>query len=240
VRKLEQYRIKDGKTPLNAEQLNFRILDIDGRLHALELLKVSWEQAVAEVQNYGLARINETLLPVLDQASALVADGQADLDGMNAQWQAILDEWDGIQGTLNGLQAGIDANAAAIATLQTDLADLEADLAAHLALPSDKLMFGQFGLVTDQADLACIPGGPRTLNQVKVLVTDAPSGGPCSIELLRNGTDAIFVSGSLDIADGAFNAITTNLQNNTIGQFDYILARAITGNGAKNFMCEIE
>lgn len=63
MRKLETYRFKDGQTPLSAEELNKRFFDLDARLDALENIKIDWQEAVREVTNYGLIRINEILGP---------------------------------------------------------------------------------------------------------------------------------------------------------------------------------
>jgi hypothetical protein len=133
VRKIEQYNIKDGKTPLNAEELSFRFLDIDGRLHQLELLKISWEQAVVEIQNHGLERINNTVQPVLDAASALVDEAQAEIDAIHTQWQTILDEWDGVADTLAAMQASLDSMQAEIDAAQAAMeAYTDAQIAAAI------------------------------------------------------------------------------------------------------------
>jgi hypothetical protein len=230
VRKIEQYNIKDGKTPLNAEELSFRFLDIDGRLHQLELLKISWEQAVVEIQNHGLERINNTVQPVLDAASALVDEAQADLDAMSGQWQAIQDAWAAMSGTISGM--GDD-----IAALQSDVAALQADIADLLDAPPTPVRFAQMGLVSIQDDLVKIPAGvAATISKVMVIVGTAPSGGACSIALKKNGADDIFTSGTLDIADAANTANTTSLQNNTLAATDFIRVDTPAANGAQDLM----
>lgn len=81
------YRIVDGKSRLDGETLNAIFFDCDARLHALESLGVSWQDAVRELQDFGLARINGVLEPVLDGATeelASIAASHADFDAWYA------------------------------------------------------------------------------------------------------------------------------------------------------------
>lgn len=71
ARNLEKYRFRDGQTYLSAKELNDRFFDVDARLHVLETLKVTWENAVTSLQNLGLERVNAVLMPLLDQAVPL-------------------------------------------------------------------------------------------------------------------------------------------------------------------------
>jgi len=234
VRKLEQYRVKDGKTPLSGAELSWRFFDIDGRLHQLELLKISWQEAVAEVQNHGLERINTVIQPILEQASILVADAQDDLTDIASQWQTILDGWAGMSGTIGTMDASISA-------VQSDVAALQASIADLLAAPPTPIRFAQMGLVSAQAGIVVIPAGVNlTISKVAAIVGTAPAGGPCSIALKKNGSDDIFASGTLDIADGANSADTTNLQNNTLTPTDYIRVDTTAGNSAQDLMLVME
>lgn len=83
---LEKFTWTDGKTPVSAAELNARFWAIVRRLHALENLSVSWADAVAQVQNHGLARINEAVLPLLEMLrgdlAALVDQGRLDLGAL--------------------------------------------------------------------------------------------------------------------------------------------------------------
>ena len=126
MRKIEQYSVLEGKTPLSGPELSRRFLDIDGRLHLLEELKVSWEQAVVEVQNHGLERINGVIEPLLDLANDLVVQIQQELVSVQQEWdqtiaqewQNILDGWAGVQGTLDGMQSSIDTISSDVASNQ--------------------------------------------------------------------------------------------------------------------------
>jgi len=126
MRRFLSYVFTDGKTPLSGHELTRRFTDIDGRLHALEELTVSWEEAVAEVQNHGLVRINTVIQPVLDQARALIEQVEQDITGIEAQWQAIVDAWAGMQAVVDGLGADVDA-------VETGLAQAVVDLQAYAA-----------------------------------------------------------------------------------------------------------
>lgn len=61
-----KYRFKDGDR-LDAAALNSRVLDIDVRLVTLEGLQMSWETAVTAVQNQGVTRLNDAVLPLVEQ-----------------------------------------------------------------------------------------------------------------------------------------------------------------------------
>ena len=90
--KRTQYQFKDGKTTLSAETFNAVFFDLDARLHGLEQLEVSWEDAVSELQQYGLSRINGALGPVLDQANKDVAAVEQEKADITEWWnQTIAD-----------------------------------------------------------------------------------------------------------------------------------------------------
>lgn len=74
MKKQEIYRFRDGQTPLSASELNKRFFDIDARLHALETVKMNWEEAVSIVTEHGLERINNSLQPALNE---LIANKEA-------------------------------------------------------------------------------------------------------------------------------------------------------------------
>lgn len=80
---LETYKITDGQTPLSAETFNPRFYAIVRRLHALETVVIDWSAAVSQVQNYGLKRINEAIVPLVEglksDVAALLAEGDAQI-----------------------------------------------------------------------------------------------------------------------------------------------------------------
>ncbi len=79
TRKYLQYAFSAGKTPLSAKTFNDRFGDIDLRLDALEKIKVDWENAVLQLLQNGLAKINESLLPVITQAQEILASAEMQL-----------------------------------------------------------------------------------------------------------------------------------------------------------------
>lgn len=121
MRQHERYRFREGYTPLSAQELNDRFFALDGRLHQLELLNISWQQAVAEIQNHGLERINGVIQPLLDQANDILGLIQQEFDFVKTEWDqtsdtiaqewhGILDGWAGVRGELDAMQADIDGS----------------------------------------------------------------------------------------------------------------------------------
>ena len=179
MRKIEQYTVQEGKTPLSGPELSRRFLDIDGRLHLLEELKVSWEQAVVEVQNHGLERINGVIEPLLDLANDLVVQIQQELASVQQEWdqtiaqewQNILDGWAGVQGTLDGMQSSLD-------TMNADITATNAAMNANIA-------------ATNAAITSTIPAAPLPLmswqtdpNQYTVLSQNAYNSSNLGQDLL--------------------------------------------------------
>lgn len=247
MRKIEQYSVQEGVTPLSGPELSERFLDIDGRLHLLEELKVSWEQAVLEVQNHGLERINGVIEPLLDQARDLVDLVQDQLDGITVQWQDILDGWASVQGTLDGMSTDISDLQTEVTDTKSDLADTKSDVTSlqtsvnEILASSEPIRFAQMGAISIMTDIVKIPAGvPLTLSKISVIVGTAPAGGPCSIALKKNGTSNIFTSGTLSIANGAKSASTTSLQNNQLVATDFIRVDVTAANSAQDLMIVIE
>ena len=72
--RFDRYRIKDGVSRMSEKTFNPIFGDIDVRIAALEAVRVSWEEAVRTVSEYGLARINEIVGPgVIAAAEDLAA-----------------------------------------------------------------------------------------------------------------------------------------------------------------------
>ena len=79
--RIDRYRMVDGKTPLGAGYFNPIWQDIDVRLLSVESMTITWEAAVRQVSDLGLARINEVLAPALAEVEALTdAAGQQFVD----------------------------------------------------------------------------------------------------------------------------------------------------------------
>lgn len=109
ARRLEAYKFRDGRTSLNERELNARFFDIDARLHEIEVLRVSYEEAISRLQVV-VAERTATIVP------PLIASYQSSLD------------W------LNGESARLRAEAAALVTqLVADRASQQAALDAERA-----------------------------------------------------------------------------------------------------------
>ncbi len=78
-----------------------------------------------------------------------------------------------------------------------------------------------------------------TISKVRAAVVSAPSGGPFSIKLKRNGTSDIFTATTLDISAGNYSAETTSLQNNTLLASDWLRLDVSAGNDAETIMLTI-
>lgn len=95
---LDKFTWKDGETNISAEELNKRFYALVRRLHALESLSIDWASAIAQVQNHGLERINNAVVPLIDglknDLAVLIAQGQADLVNQSAAVAAKLAEVD--------------------------------------------------------------------------------------------------------------------------------------------------
>lgn len=121
----EKYAFTDGKTPLSAAELNTRFFALVRRLHALELLSVDWASAIAQVQNHGLARINEAVVPLIEALKTdladLIAQGQADLDSQTAAVDAKLAEVDGVMAGVRASLTDITARLGSVETAQQNL-----------------------------------------------------------------------------------------------------------------------
>ena len=80
--RFDAYRMTDGKTPLSARYFNPVWQDLDLRLVELEALRVGWMEAVSQVSNLGLARINELVgapMTTVNEAIATLQQSLAEL-----------------------------------------------------------------------------------------------------------------------------------------------------------------
>ncbi|WP_428562308.1 MAG: hypothetical protein ACP59X_21055 [Solidesulfovibrio sp. DCME] len=118
----EKYAFTDGITPLSATEFNTRFFDIVRRLDVLENVSTDWEAAIAEVRNYGLARINDAVRPLVEglraDLEALIAQGQADLAGQSAAVAAKLAAVDAALAAVAATMTAIEARMAAVEAAQ--------------------------------------------------------------------------------------------------------------------------
>ena len=118
----------DGKTRLSDEYFNPVWKDIDVRLDKLENKQISWDEAVRELNEFGLERIDNTIGPVLASAQAELVKAQT----ASAQLQQMIDDAD-IQGQLD------TALAAQSAAVTAELDALETSLSVAIAALSSTL-----------------------------------------------------------------------------------------------------
>ena len=122
------YAMIDGKTRLGVEYFNPVWKDIDVRLDKLENKQISWDEAVRELNEFGLERIDNTIGPVLTAAQVELAEAQA----ASAQLQQMIEDAD-IQGQLD------TALAAQSAAVTAELDALETSLSVAIAALSSTL-----------------------------------------------------------------------------------------------------
>ena len=109
-RKLEQYRFRDGITPLSSAEFNFRFFDIDARLFDLEEVKISWENAVSILTNQGIKRIDEVLGPALVYVNETMVDIEEQINQAKMDVAGFISEAQSdITGFVNQAQGEIDA-----------------------------------------------------------------------------------------------------------------------------------
>jgi hypothetical protein len=118
--RLTQYRMQDGRTPLGQDYFNPIWADLDRRLDTIERLRVEWLAAVAQLEGQGLARIDESLTPLLTQLQADAAAVIATLEGLGEMATAAQGELaeTALQPAAIGVSVqGYHANLAALAGL---------------------------------------------------------------------------------------------------------------------------
>ena len=89
MRRFDRYRVADDDE-VQAAYFNGVHEDVDLRLHAVEEKAVGWDEQVERFEDVALAKIDEALLPILEQAlltrerieRALISTGFEELSGM--------------------------------------------------------------------------------------------------------------------------------------------------------------
>lgn len=197
---ITKYRLRDGQTDLNDKELSFRFLHIDGRIHILEELRVSWQAAVTELQSHGLERINNVMQPLLDQAQANTDAAAAELASIQAEWAEIVAAWEGIGGTVDAVVIDVDILSAALTTLDGRVGQLESDIALYVPLTAflaehdaagKHTTFSQPIRATEQPALPAQPaagvGGWDIYDDSGVPVVGVWDGAGNFTELIRGG-----------------------------------------------------
>lgn len=145
------YVMKDGSTRLGQDYFNPIFKDLDTRLDKMENLRISWEAAVQDLNQFGLERINTVLAPViestnaaLDNAANLVAELEqiiedADLEGdFAAQTASVITLLETqsaeVEAALESQSTEVDGDISALqSTVNSEISSLQADVAADIA-----------------------------------------------------------------------------------------------------------
>jgi hypothetical protein len=88
--RLETYLMHDGRTRVGAEYFNPIWADLDRRLVRLEELRTEWEAAVADLTQFGVARLDGVVAPLVAAAQTQLTHGQS----LTAQLVALVEELD--------------------------------------------------------------------------------------------------------------------------------------------------
>lgn len=122
-RNFDRYRMIDGRTRLGAAYFNAIWTDIDLRLAELEQIEITWEDAVRQVSEFGLVRINQVLAGPIQEINTEMGKLRTALAGLpyavtSAELATALQQQDQARAQL---ASTINA---AIAEINTDLAQL--------------------------------------------------------------------------------------------------------------------
>ncbi|MDO5674774.1 MAG: hypothetical protein Q4G66_07660 [bacterium] len=128
--KRDAYRFKDGVTDLSADTFNQIFADLDARLHSLEQLGVTWKDAVSELQQFGLARINGALAPILE-------DMVGSVELLKAERVSFVEWWESVKEEVQNIHAASVAMQAALVEITARVDGFEAALTAGLASKAD-------------------------------------------------------------------------------------------------------
>ena len=71
ARKINEYRVRNGRTKLNEDYFNKVLGDIDTRIHAQEVVEKDWQGAIRAVTSAGLRRINDFIGPSITEIEQL-------------------------------------------------------------------------------------------------------------------------------------------------------------------------
>ena len=132
--RFDRYRMRDQVTRLGEQYFNGVFRDIDVRIASLEELRLSWDEAVRTVTQFGLERIDSVMLEPLQALETSVSTGQNKTDEIEALRLAAVAAVDSLSQTIASLQASTEAGIDAWKAER--LADLNAWMAAlTVALP---------------------------------------------------------------------------------------------------------
>ena len=226
------YHFIDDITPLSADEFNLRFYDIDARIHELEQLQVSWETAVVDIQNYGLARVNEVVDPFVAQAEQMLADTQAELEALQAEWAGL-----DMDGQLAAMDARLTAVESSLATVQANIALLQAAMNRFPSLAGDagkflKVNASETGyehdtVATDVQKTFLIQGALSTRDDLAHVLAGITGNISRIVARIRSGTSAtvrVTNDGSEvgSVVADATGAFTTTLNNTSVTETSFV------------------
>ena len=122
--RFDSYRMSDGKTPLAGSYFNPIWLDLDSRLGTVEQTAVALEATLESITNFGINRLEAAVLPLIEQARALITEAQGLIAEANAALPAIATlasraDLDARTGQADAVAIGYDAQGRVITLTET-------------------------------------------------------------------------------------------------------------------------
>ena len=194
--RFDAYRMRDGQTPLAGRYFNAVFQDIDLRIAGLEDLRVSWQEVIRTVTDFGLVRINEVLAPAFDAMGDNLRQAQQHIEEIEAKRLAAVQALQGLDAAIASYQDEARADIAAwkaqtLASLATWRGQVQADLDAwqlQLQRWQQDLQATYLQNVAKPSDMAIsydVQGRPQT-------ITETVAGQPrvSSVVFNSDGTPA--------------------------------------------------
>lgn len=128
-RRQEAYRFRDGVTPLSERELNARFFDIDARLAEIEALRISYEEAISQLQAVVAVRIATIVPPLIASYQSSLAELDAESERLRAEAAALVAQ---LVADRASQQTALDAE---LASQQTILAALVAQYQSAVVRP---------------------------------------------------------------------------------------------------------
>ena len=230
----EKLRIRDNQTALDDTELTKRFLMLDARIHELEQLKVSWEEAVVEVQNHGLKRVNEVVDPFVVEAGQMVSDVRTEMEALQAEWAGL-----DMDGQLAAMDARLTAVESSLATVQAAIALQQATLDKFPSLaPGEAGKFLKVNptgtryehdtVATDVQKTFLIQGALNTRDDLAHVLAGISGNISRIVARIRSGTGSATVRITNDgsavgsvVADTT-GASTTDLSNTSVTEVSFV------------------
>lgn len=190
VEKVDYQAFEDDTTDF-VRRLKRVTADIALRLARLEDREGRVDHAVRDLEALGLARINDGLQPLIDQAAALVADAEAAFAALQAEEDIA---------TLADITAAIDALKDGVASERDTLTELSAALdAANAAITANTVSLANKATVGHSHIIGNVTGLQSELDGKAAAGHDHPIGDVTGLQAALDGKAAANAVGAVKI-----------------------------------------